>query len=168
MDHNSRSSQQPRRSSYDFSITPQTIFIDPSQEWNGLPTARPFSAPSDANSPDLTFFNKPPPKAASETPITIVDAIRKVNHHILRACALLAHDEFDEALAEADFALYIAEARKIYHLQSKSQLYRGLCLMKLQRWEEASAAFTRAANVRGWAERVAELKIEAESKVNDV
>lgn len=103
--------------------------------------------------------------AVSETPITLTDAIRKMNHHLLRSCALLAHDEPDEALEEADFALYLAEARKVYHLQSKSQLYRGLCLMQLERWEEASAAFTRAANVRGWAERIAELKVEAERKI---
>ena len=105
---------------------------------------------------------------ASDMPITITDAIRKMNHHLLRSCALLADDKPDEALEEADFALYLAEARKIYHLQSKSQLYRGLCLMELERWEEASAAFTRAANVRGWAVRIAELKIEAEQKIIEV
>ena len=40
--------------------------------------------------------------------------------------------------------------------------------MELERWEEASVAFTRAANVRGWGTRVAELKTEAEKKLNDV
>jgi len=45
---------------------------------------------------------------------------------------------------------------------SKSQLYRGLCLMKLERWAEATSAFARAANVRGWAVRVKDLKSECE------
>ena len=166
MGHNLQHPKQLRRISYGFSTTTQPTALDSSQEWNSPVMARPLSARSDTHGPALAFFNKPPPKAASEPPITIVDATRKVNHHILRACALLAHDELDEALAEADFALYVAQARKIYHMQSKSQLYRGLCLMELQRWEEASAAFTRAANVRGWAVRIAELKIEAERKVN--
>ncbi len=49
---------------------------------------------------------------------------------------------------------------------SKSQLYRGLCLMKLERWAEASSAFARALNVRGWAVRVQELKSECERHVS--
>ena len=105
--------------------------------------------------------------AASEAPITIDDATRKINHHLLRSCALLANNEPHEALEEANYALYLAEARKIYHLQSKSQLYRGLCLMELEGWKEASAAFTRAANMREWSGRVAELKIEAENKISE-
>lgn len=133
-----------------------------------LSTARSPSPPPDTFSPELAIFNKPRPKAASETPVTLDDAIRKMNHHLLRSCALLAHRNLEGALAEADFALYLAEARKVYHLQSKSQLYRGLVLMELERWEEASVAFTRAANVRGWGTRVAELKTEAEKKLNDV
>jgi hypothetical protein len=40
--------------------------------------------------------------------------------------------------------------------------------MELERWEEASAAFTRAANMREWSGRVAELKIEAERKIAEV
>lgn len=114
------------------------------------------------------LLQRPKPMAASEPPITILDATRKINHHLLRSCALLANNEPDQALEEATYALYLAEARKIYHLQSKSQLYRGLCLMELERWEEASAAFTRAANMREWSGRVAELKIEAERKIAEV
>ena len=34
--------------------------------------------------------------------------------------------------------------------------------MELERWEEASAAFTRAASIRWWAYNVAVLKSEAE------
>jgi tetratricopeptide (TPR) repeat protein len=143
------------------------MFMDQSHQRDFHLTPRRASAPSKTYSPGLAYINKPPPKAASDLPITIEDTIRKVNHHILRSCALLAHDEVDEALKEADFALYLAQARKIYHLQSKSQFYRGLCLMELKRWEEASTAFTRAANVRGWAGRIAELKIEAERKFRD-
>ena len=137
-------------------------------EWYLLSTTRSPSPPPDNFNPELAIFNKPRPKAASETPVTLNDAIRKMNHHLLRSCALLAHRNLEGALAEADFALYLAEARKVYHLQSKSQLYRGLVLMELERWDEASVAFTRAANVRGWGTRVAELKSEAEKKLHDV
>jgi hypothetical protein len=97
--------------------------------------------------------------------MTVADANRTINYHLLRSCALLAQNQPEEGLKEADFTLYIAEVRDIYHLQSKSQFYRGLCLMELERWGEASAAFTKAANVRWWASRVAELKIEAERRI---
>jgi hypothetical protein len=65
-------------------------------------------------------------------------------------------------LKDADRALELAETKRIYHLRSKSHLYRGLCFRKLARWAEASAAFTKAANIRSWASRVKELKSEAE------
>lgn len=103
--------------------------------------------------------------AASETPFTVKEAGQKINHHLLQSCALRAQDKPEEALEQADYCLYLAEVRKLYHLQSKSQFYRGLCLMDLERYEEANDAFTRAASVRWWAWRVAELKAEAERKI---
>lgn len=107
---------------------------------------------------------RPPSDSSAST----ADTTGRVNYHLMRSYALLTCDQSDEGLEEADSAFLIAEARKIYYLQSKSQLYRGLCLMKLERWRDASAAFTRAANVRGWAQRVAELKMEAERKLIEV
>lgn len=159
-------SKSPAWLTSDFS-TPREMYVHQDSQEDFLSTALPPSPRPEIHSPELPFFNKPPPRAASETPITLDDAIRKMNHHLLRSCALLAQKDLDKALSEADYALYLAEARKVFHLQCKSQLYRGLCLMQLMRWEEASAAFTRAANVRGWGTRVAELKIEAERMMND-
>ena len=103
--------------------------------------------------------------AASESPITVAELSRKINHHLLQSCALLAGNEPVEAMEEANFSLYLAEVRKVHYLQSKSQYYRGLCLMKLELWEEASAAFTKAASIRWWAYRVAELKAESERMI---
>ena len=107
---------------------------------------------------------RPPSDSSAST----ADTTGRVNYHLMRSYALLTCDQSDEGLEEADSAFLIAEARKIYYLQSKSQLYRGLCLMKLERWRDVSAAFTRAANVRGWAQRVAELKMKAERKLIEV
>jgi hypothetical protein len=59
----------------------------------------------------------------------------------------------------------MSEEAGIYHLVSRSQLYRGLCLMELKRWKEASCAFTRAASVRDWQGKVWELKNMAESNL---
>jgi hypothetical protein len=95
-------------------------------------------------------------------PITTKEAAQNINAHLLRVCALLANDEPGEALKEADFTLYLAEVREMHHLESKSQFYRGLCLMELERWDEASKAFTRGASVRWWGWRVEGLKREAE------
>ena len=105
------------------------------------------------------------PMAASGTPVTVKEAGQKINHHLLQSCALRAQDEPENALEEANFGFYLAEERKLYHLQSKSQFYRGLCLMDLERYKEADEAFTRAASVRWWAWRVAELKTQAEHKI---
>ena len=128
------------------------------------PKSPPSTSPPQTLSP-ATFTETPRPMAALDAPITLVDFTRKINHHLLRSCAALAKHRPDEALKEADFTLYLAEARKIYHLQSKSQYYRGLCLMGLEQWQEASQAFTKAASVRWWAARVALLKAEAERRI---
>ena len=93
------------------------------------------------------------------------DFRRRINGYLLRSCALLAAGDARQGLQSADTALRLADeisANDIFsHAQSKSHLYRGLCLMDLRRWEEASAAFTRAASITDWRGRVAELMIEA-------
>lgn len=38
-------------------------------------------------------------------------------------------------------------------------------MMKLSRWKDASNDFTRAANVRGWAGKVSDLKLTAEKNL---
>jgi len=45
---------------------------------------------------------------------------------------------------------------------SKSQFYRGLALMELRRYKEASDAFTKAASVRDWSGKVWSCKNVAE------
>ena len=92
-------------------------------------------------------------------------AIRTINLHLLRSYALLANGSSVRALRAADEALSIATTQLIYHMMCKSQFYRGLCLMELQRWKEASDAFTRAANVRAWADNLAGLKTTAERRL---
>jgi EAL domain-containing protein (putative c-di-GMP-specific phosphodiesterase class I) len=93
------------------------------------------------------------------------EVTQRINLHLLRCAALLAYDQPEKGLYDAEAARSTAEDEAVYYLQCKSQLYRGLCLRKLARWEEASAAFTRAANIRGWATRVEELKREAENMI---
>jgi tetratricopeptide (TPR) repeat protein len=165
MNYSFSGTSHPPKSSTDSSSPIHTVITYQSYQWSFQLIPGSTSHITTIKAAKPTFLHRPRPMAASEPPITLSNAIRKMNHHLLRSCALLAHEEPDEALEEADYALYLAEARAVYHLQSKSQLYRGLCLMELERWEEASAAFTRAANVRGWGARIAELKIEAERKI---
>lgn len=170
MSRNSSNASQSRTySSKSTQSANETISTHQDYRWDfrSEPNAREFvTAARPLNLVQLA--NRPRPTAASEMPVTLTDAIRKMNCHLLRSCALLAENASDDALQEADFALYLAEARKVYHLQSKSQLYRGLCLMELERWEEASTSFTRAASVRVWGTRAAELKMEAESRILEV
>jgi hypothetical protein len=97
--------------------------------------------------------------------VPLHDVTQRINLHLLRCAALLAYDQPEKGLKDAEAARRAAETEAVYYLQCKSQLYRGLCLRKLARWEEASAAFTRAANIRGWATRVEELKREAENMI---
>lgn len=100
---------------------------------------------------------------ATIDPSTILNS-RKVNFHLVRSCALLAFDDPVSALLAADKALREAEHVQIYYLTCKSHLYRGLSLMQLGRWREASFAFSQAASVKGWALRVSILKSEAERR----
>ena len=158
-------SHSPTSSSESYSSPTNPISALENQRWtyspNPAPTPHIFSTRKSFSVASIST----PRLAASEAPMTIADANRTINYHLLRSCALLAQNQPEEGLKEADFTLYMAEVREIYHLQSKSQFYRGLCLMELERWGEASTAFTKAANVRWWASRVAELKIEAERRI---
>ena len=90
-----------------------------------------------------------------------------INLHLLRSAAMLAANRIARALGSAERALSIAREYSIYHLICKSHLYRGLCMMELSRWKDASNDFTRAANVRGWASRVTELKFAADMKLQE-
>lgn len=93
------------------------------------------------------------------------DTVQRINLHLLRCATLLACEQPNLGLKDANRALGLAESERIYHLRSKSHLYRGLCFRKLARWVEASSAFTKAANIRSWASRVRELKSEAEENI---
>ncbi|KAE9378332.1 hypothetical protein N431DRAFT_554562 [Stipitochalara longipes BDJ] len=90
---------------------------------------------------------------------------KQINLQLLRCCALLplAHPE---CLVRADNALAIAEDAELYHLVSKSQFYRGLSLMELKRYKEASEAFTKAASVRDWSGKAWFAKNAAEGMVH--
>ncbi|KAG9241314.1 hypothetical protein BJ878DRAFT_483057 [Calycina marina] len=86
----------------------------------------------------------------------------QINRQLLRSVSLLAVDEPTKALQHAEDALFTAVIADVFYLQSKSHLYRGMCLMKLGRWIEASWAFTRAASVCYWGGKAGELKMECE------
>jgi hypothetical protein len=90
---------------------------------------------------------------------------KQVNRELLRCSALLplAHPE---CLERADNALAIAEEARACHLISKSQFHRGLALMELKRYKEASDAFTKAASVRDWSGKVWSWKNSAERMVH--
>ena len=100
--------------------------------------------------------------------VSATDAVQRINLHLLRCATLLACEQPNLGLKDANRALVLSETERIYHLRSKSHLYRGLCFRKLARWAEASSAFTRAANIRSWASRVRELKSEAEDNITPV
>jgi hypothetical protein len=89
---------------------------------------------------------------------------QRINRELIRCCANLAMDN-PVSLDFADNALAMAEEAGIYYLVSKSQLYRGMCLMESKRWKEASFAFTGAASVRDWEGKAWELKNMAESNL---
>jgi hypothetical protein len=90
--------------------------------------------------------------------------IKSVNRDLLRCCTLLTMSN-PECLKFAENALALSEEAGIYHSVAKCQLYRGLCLMKLERWKEASYAFTRAAGVKDWMRNAWEMKNLAESNL---
>ena len=124
---------------------------------NPNPTTKPPTPPSPQNLPANTTFGLASP--------TTIELSQIINLHLIRSCALLQCDQAVRGLAEADFALEIAERNGVHYMVCKSQLYRGLCLMELGRWGEASWAFTRSANVRGFGVRLGELKREAERRM---
>jgi len=98
---------------------------------------------------------------------SIPNVVHAVNLRLIRCAALLANDEPGRGLQAAEDALQVAENDSLYNMVSKSHLYRGQCLLKLERWQEASEAFTLAANVKGWATRVGQLKSFADKKLEE-
>lgn len=110
----------------------------------------------------------PESRSSSRSPSVsppVPTATTNVNLHLMRSCALRAAGYISRALNSAEQALSIATEHSLYHLICKCHLYRGLCMMQLSRWKEASNDFTRAANVRGWAGSVSELKLTAEKNL---
>lgn len=97
----------------------------------------------------------------SEPALTVT---KQINLSLMRCCAVLLNGHPD-CLLYADNALAMAEESGHHHLISKSQHYRGLSLMKLKRYKEASNAFTRAASIRDWAQRASGYKSTAERMV---
>jgi hypothetical protein len=94
----------------------------------------------------------------------VLRIIKEINLDLIRCYTLIQVDD-PMYLDFADNALARSEEDGIYHSVTKSHLYRGLCLMKLKRWKEASSAFTRAASVRDWEGKAWELKNIAESNL---
>jgi hypothetical protein len=89
----------------------------------------------------------------------------KINLHLLRCAVKLAFGNPEQGLQDATTALKLATENEIYHMQSKAQLYRGLCFKEMKAWRKARDCFVLAANVRGWAERVPSLGRECELKI---
>lgn len=123
------------------------------------PTKMDFPPANPSASPQISPPHSVP--TPEPTPASVI------NLHLLRSAAMLAANRIARALGSAERALSIAREHSIYHLISKSHLYRGLCMMELSRWKDASNDFTRAANVRGWARRVTELKYTADMKLQE-
>ncbi|KAH8820863.1 hypothetical protein F5884DRAFT_63674 [Xylogone sp. PMI_703] len=98
-----------------------------------------------------------------------------VNTYLIRSASCLASGDNRDALANADLALGCAvdasghEDPRVqqcfYKPISKAQFYRGKALMRMQRWEEASSAFTRAAGIWDWCGEGRKLKDECESMI---
>ncbi|KAH8596274.1 hypothetical protein B0O99DRAFT_110710 [Bisporella sp. PMI_857] len=89
-----------------------------------------------------------------------------VNNLLLHCIIDLEHNSSPQkALFCAESALETAKRAHQYDLESKCQFWRGRCLMDLERWHEASLAFTRAASVKDWKGRVAVLKMECERQI---
>jgi hypothetical protein len=72
---------------------------------------------------------------------------KNINLSLMR-CACLLENDMSTCLKYADNALEIAEEAGLHDLATKCQKYRAYCLFALERWKEASDAFTRAATIR--------------------
>jgi hypothetical protein len=92
------------------------------------------------------------------------DPQRLINMHLLRCACLLSVDDPVQALTDADNAFQIAQILNgdlnlRYQLESKCQLYRGLCFQKIGMERKARIALTRGAlwaGTKGWRVRMNE------------
>jgi hypothetical protein len=98
----------------------------------------------------------------------------EINLYLLHCIAFLAMDEPTRALHSANAAGRAAKVAgtaglglAMYHLECKIHFYRGICLMRLRKWKEASWELTRAANIRPWAKQITGLKRECEQMMED-
>jgi tetratricopeptide (TPR) repeat protein len=90
---------------------------------------------------------------------------KKVNYLLLRSHILrIGGKSLGLAYWQATEALKIAEAQNLHAEVAKAQFYRGRVLYALERFEEASVCFTRAASVRGDLRDVAAWKNRAEKR----
>lgn len=87
---------------------------------------------------------------------------KELNRLLLKTQALLNLMSPECGLIFAETALCLAEQNKIYTIESKAQLYRGICLLDLGYPAEASWCFTRAASICGFARDVERWKTKAE------
>jgi hypothetical protein len=130
---------------------------------------RPFTAPPHAPPPLGPFilpFRVHPRKELS--PSALEDHMN-INRDLLRCVCLLENSRLDclnlaeDALEFAENALAMAEQAGYLDLATKAQFYRGQCLIVLERFKEASDAFTKAATIRDFRNEVAEWKNIAET-----
>jgi hypothetical protein len=84
---------------------------------------------------------------------TVLQDHRNTNLSLLR-CVCLLENDMPDCLRFANDALAIAEEAGLHDLATKCQMYRGHCLFALERWNEASDAFTRAATIRDFRNEV--------------
>ncbi len=130
---------------------------------------RPFTAPPPAPSPLGPFilpFRVHPRKELSPSAL---EEHMHINRDLLRCVCLLENSRLDclnlaeDALEFAEHALAMAEEAGYLDLATKAQFYRGQCLIILERFKEASDAFTKAATIRDFKNEVAEWKNIAET-----
>jgi hypothetical protein len=130
---------------------------------------RPFTAPALAPSPLGPFilpFRVHPRKELSPSAL---EEHMNINRDLLRCVCLLENSRLDclnlaeDALEFAENALAMAEEAGFLDLATKAQFYRGQYLILLERFKEASDAFTKAATIRDFKNEVAEWKNIAET-----
>lgn len=130
----------------------------------------PFTPPPSAPSPHGPFilpFRVHPRKELSPSAL---EEHMNINRNLLRCVCLLENSRLDclnlaeDAIELAENALAMAEEAGYLGLATKAQFYRGQCLIVLERFKEASDAFTKAATIRDFKNEVAEWKNLAETK----
>jgi hypothetical protein len=124
------------------------------------------------NQLSLALSQKIPSKSQFKFPMALTlgnrvssyDPQQLINMHLLRCACLLSVDDPVQALTDADNAFQIAQILNgdlnlRYQLESKCQLYRGLCFQKIGMERKARIALTRGAlwaGTKGWRVRLNE------------